>query len=205
MDLMSIGSAILVFLTTVTLSIVAKEPIHYLLVRSLGGFVPRRERGVRGIWLSDYSVDLHGVVTHEKELLVLRQVGKHVIGRTLSGQLHVNALRGTIAMERYFTGTWESKVPSELYHGAFQCVLSLSGTEMTGKWIGFDSSNDVASGSWEWKLLSKKIDADSAKSEAVKFAQVGPDESRRKLTASSTLRIVPLHTSESARHQFDVA
>jgi hypothetical protein len=110
--------------------------------------------------MSSYSYRgrIHETKKIEYQLVELRQFGSYVAGRVLATQTQSHTFRGRIKYELYFTGTWETDVKGEIYHGAFQFVLDVHGKNMKGKWIGFNKQHVVDSGDWEWRLVSAKID-----------------------------------------------
>lgn len=68
-------------------------------------------------------------------------------------------LKGKIQYEIYSTGTWETHIKGEIYHGAFQFVIDVKDKEMKGKWVGSNSKRQVGTGNWEWVLLSDCVDS----------------------------------------------
>lgn len=151
--------AVALFLGGIFLSVVfqliVQEPIHFILLRFIRGILPHKPRGVQGIWEGRYRYPSKGELTYENQLMVLKQVGPFVIGNNLSQEAHVHRLNGRIQGETFLTGTWENISEGEMYHGAYQFVLSYKGSKMKGRWIGFDSNNVIQNGPWSWKLLSK--------------------------------------------------
>lgn len=99
---------ILTLISGVMLQVLANDPIQYLVARLLGNWLPRRPRGVKGIWLSEYSYRSRGVFAIEKQLIELKQFGNYVAGRNITSQAHGNRIRGKVFSQTYFTGTWQS-------------------------------------------------------------------------------------------------
>src|SRR5664280_1062810 len=56
---------------------------------------------------------------------------------------------------KYLTGVWENVPDGDIYHGAFQFVVSPDGKRMTGKWIGFNRKQEIREGPWQWNLVSR--------------------------------------------------
>ena len=190
-QMVSIILWLLTILTGATITVLTTEPIHYLLATTFGAWVPRRPRGVKGIWCAEYSYRSRGVLKNEKQLIELRQFGNYVVGRSLTGQAHMNKLKGKVQLQMYFTGIWESPREREVYHGAFQCVVDVHGSNMKGKWLGFDSRHEVEHGPWEWTLLTQHLNAGIRKEVVAEFLQTGnttnlPDKQLSRLTNNAT-------------------
>lgn len=149
---------ILALLLSVILSILATEPIFFLLARILGVWLPLKNRGIKGLWEATYLYESKGNIKSETHLMELRQFGNYVIGKNLCAQNHWHRLSGKIRNEYYYTGVWENTADGQIWHGGFQFHLHNDGSLMEGKWIGFDSSKKVQEGPWRWKLLSREID-----------------------------------------------
>lgn len=140
----------------VVITIIANEPIQYLLARAFGRWIPLQPRGVKGIWEAVYTWRGAGEeIKTEHQLVELGQFGKYVVGQVLRGQVHSHTFQGKVQLETYFTGIWESNVVDEIYSGALQVVIDVRGKRMKGAWIGFDSQNDVQCGPYEWQLQSR--------------------------------------------------
>jgi hypothetical protein len=142
----------------VILSIFFEEPVHRVLARHLIRWVPRRARNLTGVWEAQYTYESNFQTLVEKQLIELRQVGKHVYGRTLRSQAHGHVAKGRFEYELYFTGIWENTTPGSIYHGSFQFILDPDGRHMTGKWLGFSESfKSVNHGDWTWRLVSNEV------------------------------------------------
>ena len=57
---------------------------------------------------------------------------------------------------RIITGEWESLSRSVHYFGACQLVVAPKGNELRGKWVGFQSNNNIDAGRWIWRRESAK-------------------------------------------------
>ncbi len=162
----------------VVLTILATDPIYLLLARVLGTWMRRPPRGVKGIWDTTFSYRSKGQIIVERQIVELKQFGSVVIGRTLAPETHAHTFQGRMRYEIYFTGTWQSNVAGEIYHGAFQFALDVRGKKMEGKWIGHNSRHEVGSGNWKWSLITDKIDRSTKQ-------QVVTDFKKQLATASS--------------------
>jgi hypothetical protein len=169
----------------VVITIIATEPIQYLMAKTLGLWIHRPPRGIKGIWDSSYIYRSKGSKKTERQLIELRQFGNYVVGRVLSGQSHSHTFKGRIRHEIFFTGTWDTDVKGEIYHGAFQFVLDVQGKKMSGKWIGFDSQHRVDSGDWEWNLISDRIDSATKQRIVADFKTKGKDASSNSSSETS--------------------
>ena len=152
---------ILAILFVVIFTIIAQGPIHWLLVKLFGGFIPRGPRGVRGLWRSIYTYEEDGEQKTENQLVELKQFGKNVVGRNITGKAHWYKIKGKVEMQMYFTGFWEHIGEGDIRHGAFQFAINSTGDRMEGKWIGFDKRHKINDGPWTWKLLSRKLDRET--------------------------------------------
>lgn len=159
-----IGHGVLWILTIflgVVLTIIANDPIHFLLARFIGGVIPKKKRGVKGLWRATYSWKGDDGDRREDQIIELRQFGSYVIGRNLTGKAHWYKLRGKVELQTYFTGTWDNVSDGDIYHGAFQVVVSPHGDAMRGKWVGFNKRQEINHGPWQWSLLARDVDKNS--------------------------------------------
>lgn len=156
------------------LTILLSEPIQYFLARVVGGLVPRNPRGVKGIWRSEYRFRAQGKMKTGMQLMKLTGFGPWVVGSCLAGEPHRHALRGRVRREVYFTGVWENVQKNRSWHGAFQFVIHPEGRSMRGRWVGFDSENRVAGGSWKWELLSESTSSRAVKEVLTTYPTGGP-------------------------------
>ena len=139
------------------LTILLTEPIQRLLAQVLGGIAPRRKRGVRGLWLSEYEFPTGNQVVQCNQMMELRQIGRFVVGKWLAGTPHRHRLSGKVRDQQFLTGFWENVQQGVTYHGAFQLVIHPTGKTMSGLWVGFDSENQIACGNWTWELLTTSL------------------------------------------------
>jgi hypothetical protein len=131
----------------VILTIVINEPIHYWIIKLVGGMAPRRRCGVKGLWKATHSGEQSGSTTSETNLIELRQIGKHVIGKNLTGDDRYR-LEGKLNTQIHLTGIWESVVDDNIYNGAFQLMISPKGDTMEGRWVGFSKKGYINHGTW---------------------------------------------------------
>jgi hypothetical protein len=100
-------SNILLWIATLVLdvvvTIIATDPIHYLLARIFGLWISQPPRGIKGIWKTSYSY--RGRIPEKKkmehQLVEFKQFGRYVVGRVLASQTQSRRLQGRISM-RYF-------------------------------------------------------------------------------------------------------
>lgn len=154
----------------IVITVILTEPIHYRLIKILGGITPRKKRGVKGLWKATYSFERDGITESETNLLELRQVGDYVIGKNLTGNDWYK-IEGKINSQTYLTGVWECTSEDSIYNGAFQFIISPSGDSMEGKWVGFSRRQCIYHGIWVWERLSRKIDAESKAKLIEEFSQ----------------------------------
>jgi len=142
----------------VVLTVLLQDPLHWTLGRILGAFVPRPARNVQGIWEARYTYSGEkGRLKEELQLIELRQIGKYVRGRNLTGRMHWYKMRGKLELESYLTGVWENVREGDIHHGAFQFVVAPDGESMEGLWLGFDRKHEIQHGPWRWSLRSRSI------------------------------------------------
>src|SRR5919201_6263462 len=93
----------------VMITIIATDPLHFLLAQIFGGWISRPPRGIKGLWRTSYSY--RGRIPEKKkrehQLIEFRQFGTYVVGRVLASQTQSHRLQGRIKHEIFFTGTWE--------------------------------------------------------------------------------------------------
>jgi len=151
-----------VLLLGVILTLILEERLPWSIARLLNVVLPKPRRNVRGLWRARYTyLGEDGQEKHEEQVIELRQLGKHVWGRNHTARQHWYKMRGRLELEMYLTGVWENTPEGDIFHGAFQFAVCPEGNRMQGKWIGFDSHNNIQSGPWYWELLSKSTDAQS--------------------------------------------
>jgi hypothetical protein len=125
------------------------------------GLMPEK-RGIEGKWVATFSMTRDKQVLNFTEVIQISQNLGIVIGHIVPDprnyeQLRIAEtrkplrLRGELVDNRYFTGTWFHPLETHRYHGAFQLLLSPTGDQMKGSWIGFsESMTHVDVGEWIW-------------------------------------------------------
>ncbi|MCS3955567.1 hypothetical protein GGP81_002098 [Salinibacter ruber] len=141
------GIIISVILTSV-LTVILRDEIQRLVSEKLGPYVSSDDRSISGIWEVVYLYCSEGEVKSEKHIILLNQIGSHVVGKNLTSEKHKHRLTGKLDQEKFYTGRWDN-LGSDLYYGAFQFFVKPDGREMNGLWIGFDSSNTIRKGYWK--------------------------------------------------------
>ena len=152
----------------VVLTIVLNEPLQSAAARMAAGFIPRGPRNLTGLWRLEYEYVVRGVKKKEVQIVEIRSVVGAQYGRTVFSQSHNYEIKGRLRQELYFTGYWNSILPGQAYHGAFQLILHPDGSELAGKWLGFSEKlQTVNHDTWIWKRLSHKV----TKAERKKFTE----------------------------------
>ena len=154
---MDIISWIIGILFTVILTTLITDKLHYLLALLFGGTFFNLKRGLRGVWKSTYNYKQNKKQFKENQIIELRQFGKYVIGRNISGKKHFYKMIGKLEKDIYYTGIWENISNNDIYHGAFQFIYILKGNKIKGKWLGFNSKNQINHGDWSMKFIAKKV------------------------------------------------
>ena len=147
----------------VVLTLLLQKSIQKFLTRIFGGWVPRVERGVRGLWHSTYIYESESGIRKHDHLMELKQFGNQVVGKSLTGVSHQFKVLGEIYYQIYFTGLWESTVEGDITHGTFQCFIDNKGKSMDGKWLGTSRKHGVNEGNWHWEFIAKKTDSQTKK------------------------------------------
>ena len=140
---------------TVVVTLALQEPLQWLFAAVWGLFRKRFRRDLSGIWDSTYYYEEDGEPRQELQKIRLRQLGRYVFGRNVTGQAHWYRLRGELDSRGHLTGVWENS--NNDYCGAFQLKIDPGRAEMAGKWIGFDRNETIQIGPWK---LRKRSDSD---------------------------------------------
>jgi len=159
---------LLAIVLSVIITILIQSPLHSFLINVLGGWAPRKERGIKGVWHSAYSFDrcegksdTKEIIT-AKDLMVFKQIGNYVNGKSILGNSPaVYKMKGKIYHQMFFTGTWENIEEGSMYHGTFQLLISYRGDTMKGKWTSSSLHHQIRQGDWHFTLISRKIDSKS--------------------------------------------
>lgn len=59
-------------------------------------------------------------------------------------------IEGVVERDKFITGKWTDKLKGASYFGSFQLAICPTHKKLVGKWVGFNSSNQVQSGDWVW-------------------------------------------------------
>lgn len=127
------------------------ESIEELVYSLLTG--RRRARtSLAGQWQSSYEYVSSGddELHIDEHTFRVSQRGRRVVmknpGGTDRSRMHV---RGTLSDDGVFSGEWEEFTRSgRQYRGVVQLLLSRTGSEMHGQWVGFTRNDTVQSGRW---------------------------------------------------------
>lgn len=105
-------------------------------------------RKIGGTWKSTWSYIVEsGEEKVFDEQVELVQYGSRVKGGN-DGKTHQYSLSGNLRNEIYLTGVWKEVRKEQIYHGAFQLMVSPNGKKMDGIWVGFSASGIIRSGKW---------------------------------------------------------
>jgi hypothetical protein len=129
-----------------------------------------------GIWRSEYSFYSTGrgqelASTH---YVILRQQGRslaveslpHSTGSELTMNLSLDGMSAT--------GSWEERTSptgyykGAVYRGAIQLLVTPSGRQLTGRWLGFGKNFQINNGDWGLTLESRSLTQDSIDSYQLK-------------------------------------
>lgn len=146
---------------------------------SVGALLPTARGAstdLSGVWRSEYSYystgrgrDFSGV-----HYAVLRQDGTslsvsslpHTTGSELSMSLSLDGMTAT--------GSWEERTSptgyykGAAYRGALQLLVSPSGGQLTGRWLGFGKDFRINNGDWELRLETRSLDQRTLKNYELK-------------------------------------
>lgn len=138
-------------LISIPLTLLLSDPMNEIIMKILWHRGGNSRQRFAGYWKATYvRLDEPGQ-TPIQETIVLRQVGSRVVGCRLNERKV--RIEGQIR-ERYLTGYWYDTGDRANRWGAFQCSMDAGGHDMSGKWIGFSSSQgrNIRYGSWDWNL-----------------------------------------------------
>jgi hypothetical protein len=115
----------------------------------------KKEREIEGLWDSSYSFFFEREVIAHNHLIELKKDGKYIFGKSLeeSPSPHFFHMKGEIHYGSYFSGTWESSLKGNIYHGTFQFKIDQLGNSMKGKWLGSSAFKAINSGDWVIKKI----------------------------------------------------
>lgn len=135
-----------------------QNPIQGVLTKIFGGIIPRKDRGLKGIWYSSYTYESKDKIHTQNHLAEIKQFGNYIIGRRLIGDSHEFKMVGKIYYNIYFSGQWESPVERDINHGTFQLLIDNKGKSMEGKWLGISRERGINHGNWKLEIITTKID-----------------------------------------------
>jgi len=111
-----------------------------------------------GIWLSSYGYysGRRERAYEGRHFVLLTQAGPRLLVRSIqTPELPGNRLSMDLDVDgTIVTGTWREETRTDgyyrgaVYHGAVQMIISPTGGEMVGKWVGFSRELKINSGPW---------------------------------------------------------
>lgn len=133
---------------------VAAPRLERLTVRVLGRVnYPSATADLRGRWRSTYGFRSKGRPAVGHQVMELAQLGKVVHGRYVNGPgPHRHYIR-LVVQGDFATGTWRNVSRGARHHGVLQLKIAPGGTEMSGRWLGFDRGSAIQEGTWDWERL----------------------------------------------------
>jgi hypothetical protein len=118
---------------------------------------PRPAHSLRGTWESRYQyLSSDGPAMREDVHTVkISRFGRRVVIRSVKGSgpsvIWADCLYGERGV---LTGTWTEQAPGERsYQGAVQLLMSRTGNELTGKWVGYCRKDRVQCGDWTFRRV----------------------------------------------------
>jgi hypothetical protein len=141
-------------------TLVVSDPLKNVLAPLVCYLGSKTDEGIKGRWKATfyYGDD----ETPHNELIQISILLGSVVGHVLShpdghdqgsknNRFIPLRLRGNIKDNRYFTGVWFHPHSRSRHHGAFELLIDVSNTAMSGVWLGYNEKhNVVASGRWVW-------------------------------------------------------
>ena len=132
-----------------------EDRAHVFLVRLLGGLAPPQLQSLQGTWFFVWCREGEELTRDEEVPSVrVQELGRRATA-TFAWKERQYRLIGKRASDVFLTGTYDDFYRGRTFHGAFQLSILPGGQLMSGKWIGFNSQNEVISGPWEWRRESK--------------------------------------------------
>ncbi|MEU9632588.1 hypothetical protein AB0D89_38270 [Streptomyces luteogriseus] len=123
--------------------------LEYLAARTIGAVWRGGEYNVRGRWKSTYSYRSRGNAHVGEQIMQFHQVGRSIYAKNIGGTSpHRHFIKLKIDGS-YLTGTWRNVARNANHYGVLQLRITADGTEMIGKWIGFDSNSSIQANSWK--------------------------------------------------------
>jgi hypothetical protein len=140
------------------------KPLRTLFTPILAKFDPK-PNGIGGIWKATFEYPTETGKDLYPEIIKLSSFLGQIVGNIvphednhdrLSTVAHKKPvrLRGALRDNLFFTGTWFHPVDRQHYHGAFHLLVSMTGDEMEGTWIGYsDKKKIIEQGKWIWTRI----------------------------------------------------
>jgi hypothetical protein len=151
--LLSVGSVLGGTLISTALRIYLGPVFETLTARTIGRIWRGPECDIRGTWSSTYDYPSRGAHKTAEQIMSFSQIGKNIHGKNVGGH-GPHKHRITLRLDgHYLTGAWKNTAPGANHHGVLQLRLTADGSEMIGKWIGFDSGGIVQGGDWTMRRL----------------------------------------------------
>ncbi|MGW5234463.1 hypothetical protein ACWEQU_19755 [Streptomyces nodosus] len=136
-------------IASVVIGIFLGSSLEYLAARTIGAVWRGDEYNVRGRWKSTYNYRSRGTAYLGEQIMQFHQVGRSVYARNIGGTSpHRHFLKLKIDGS-YLTGTWRNVARNANHYGVMQLRITADGTEMIGKWVGFDSNSGIQANSWK--------------------------------------------------------
>lgn len=132
-----------------TIGLFLGSTLEYLAARTIGSIWHGGEYDVRGRWKSTYTYRSRGSSHVGEQIMQFYQVGHSVYAKNTGGSSpHRHFLKLKID-GAFLTGSWRNTARNANHYGVVQLRITADGIEMTGKWVGFDSSSLIQAGSWK--------------------------------------------------------
>lgn len=119
-----------------------------------------------GVWRSEYSYYSNGRGKDFSDVhyVVLRQQGAAVTVESIAQESGSELGMSLMVDGMTATGSWEERTSptgyykGAVYRGALQFLVSPSGGQLTGRWLGFGKRFQINNGDWELRLESRSLD-----------------------------------------------
>ncbi|MGW2781601.1 hypothetical protein ACWC3X_10150 [Streptomyces populi] len=144
-----VGSLLAGASVSAVIAIFLGSTLEYLAARTIGTVWRGGEYDVRGRWASSYNYRSRGAAHVGEQVMQFHQVGRSVYAKNIGGTSpHRHFLKLKIDGS-YLTGNWRNMARNANHYGVVQLRITADGTEMIGKWIGFDSSSSIQANNWK--------------------------------------------------------
>ncbi|MBX3658554.1 MAG: hypothetical protein KF740_08990 [Ramlibacter sp.] len=144
----------------VLLAVAFQDQTRVWLANRIRYFRRSRKRGIEGQWKATFSMNRDENTQSYVEVIEMTSALGVVEGRIVPDDRNYEALkeqantkplriRGEVGESFYLTGVWFHPLDTHRFMGSFQLLLSPSGKEMRGKWLGFSETlGSIDSGEW---------------------------------------------------------